>query len=303
MNRAADIKIKALAPWFGSKRNLAPRIIAELGDHRAYWEPFCGSMAVLLSKPPASMETVNDLNGDLINLARVVQSDTLSVQLFERLSRTLMHESVFQEAAERWAARGYAGTIDAPSVDQAVDYFVCSWLGRNGVAGTESYNQGFCVRYTKNGGHGATRFISSIDSIPDWFHRLRAVTILQRDGIELCYRIEDAPGVVIYADPPYLEKGAKYIHDFEDGFMGDDDHARLARSLSRFKRTRVVVSYYEHPRLADLYPGWTKVDCSTTKALASQSSRDGANDTKAPEVLLINGPSFTVGKGGVHAKA
>lgn len=54
----ADMKVKALAPWFGGKRTLAPRVIAELGEHRDYWEPFCGSMAVLLAKPVATYETV-----------------------------------------------------------------------------------------------------------------------------------------------------------------------------------------------------------------------------------------------------
>jgi hypothetical protein len=44
-----DMPIKALAPWFGGKRNLAPLIVAELGEHRCYWEPFCGSMAGLPS--------------------------------------------------------------------------------------------------------------------------------------------------------------------------------------------------------------------------------------------------------------
>jgi len=43
--------ITALAPWFGSKRNLAPEIVRELRRHSCYWEPFCGSMAVLLAKP------------------------------------------------------------------------------------------------------------------------------------------------------------------------------------------------------------------------------------------------------------
>lgn len=38
-----SMKIKALAPWFGAKRNLAPVIVGLLGEHRIYWEPFCGS--------------------------------------------------------------------------------------------------------------------------------------------------------------------------------------------------------------------------------------------------------------------
>jgi hypothetical protein len=33
-------------------------------------------MAVLMAKPAATMETVNDLHGDLVNLARVIAHET-----------------------------------------------------------------------------------------------------------------------------------------------------------------------------------------------------------------------------------
>ena len=39
------MKIRALAPWFGGKRTLAPAIVQQLGKHTQYFEPFCGSMA------------------------------------------------------------------------------------------------------------------------------------------------------------------------------------------------------------------------------------------------------------------
>ena len=280
------MKIKALVPWFGSKRNMAPKIIEELGEHRAYWEPFCGSMAVLLAKPAATMETVNDLNGDLINLSNVLVKKGTAIELYENLSRMFMHEELFREAAQRWRDRGRLPAPRKPDVNLACDYFICSWMGRNGVAGTHSYNQGFCARYTKNGGHAATRFVSAVESIPDWHQRMRQVTILSRDAFELIDKIEDAPCVCMYVDPPYIEKGAKYIHDFEQG-----DHARLADCLSRFKKTRVVLSYYDHESLGDLYPGWTKVEHHTRKSLANASHRRPGK-TIAPEILLINGPSL-----------
>lgn len=282
-----EMKITAIAPWFGSKRTLAPVIVQELGEHRAYWEPFCGSMAVLLAKNPCSMETVNDLHGDLVNLARVLQSETLAAELYAITSRTLMHEHLMEESATRAKLASKVPAPTHPDLQRAVDYFLCSWMGKSGVAGTASYRMGVCARYTKNGGHGAKRFTSAVDSIPEWHNRLRPVTILSRDGIELCEKIEDGDKVVIYADPPYLKKGAAYLHDFD--WLA---HRRLAKALSRFKRTRVVVSYYDHPDLAELYPGWTTVDCSMTKSLVSQGKRDRVNDTVAPEVLLINGPSF-----------
>lgn len=281
------MKITALAPWFGAKRNMSRTIADELGKHSAYWEPFCGSMAVLLEKDPCSMETVNDLHGDLINLARTVRDPLAGVSLWRKLRRTLCTKDFLDEAAERCKSRGNGPATSEPDIDRAYDFFVASWLGRNGVSGTHSYNQGFCRRFTKNGGHAATRFNSAIASIPAWRRRMRNVVVLSECGISLCDRIEDAAGVVIYCDPPYLVKGAKYVHDF-----GAVDHERLAASLARFKKTRVVVSYYDHPLLDSLYLGWTKRRIKATKAMVNQGMRDKKGSIKAPEVLLINGPSF-----------
>lgn len=279
-------KIKSISPWFGGKRNLASDIVAELGDHAAYWEPMCGSAAVLFGKPAAVMETINDLHGEVINLARVLADEDQAVRLYGRLARTIMHESLFAEAAARLRDRGWQPAGDVADVDRAADWMLCSWLGRNGVAGTESYNQGFCVRYTRSGGHGATRWTSAVESIPAWHHRLRSVTVLNRDAFALLDRIEDESGTVIYLDPPYVEKGAKYIHDF-----GRDDHRRLAEGVRRFRRTRVVVSYYDDPLVRELYDGWTLRKVKATKALANQARRDGGA-VAAPELLLINGPSL-----------
>lgn len=286
------MEITALAPWFGGKRTLAPEIIREFGDHRAYWEPFCGSMAILFAKEPCSMETVNDLHGGLVNLARVVQDDGLSVDLFSRLYRTTCSEQLHRDAAERYRARGYAAAPDSPDVEYAADYFLCSWLGRNGFAGTSSYNQKFCRRFTKNGGHAAKRFMSAVESIPGWWERLRNVTILNDDAFGLLERIEDADGVVIYCDPPYIVKGAKYVHDFDQ-----DGHAHLSNLLRRFNKTRVIVSYYEHPDLGLLYPGWVKRRLKATKSLVNQGMRDRGGAVAAPEVLLINGSSLVAESG------
>ena len=39
------MNVKAIAPWFGGKRTLAPAIVVELGTHTQYFEPFFGSGA------------------------------------------------------------------------------------------------------------------------------------------------------------------------------------------------------------------------------------------------------------------
>ena len=239
-------------------------------------------MAVLLIKPPCVMETVNDLHGDLVNLAKVVQDKQAGCCLYRRLRRTLMCEQLQREAAERYAQRTYQKPVDGPDVDRAYDYFLCAWLGRNGVAGTQSYNQGFCVRYTANGGHAAKRWVSAINSIPAWRRRLANVTILQRDAFELLQKIEDAKGTAIYIDPPYIKKGAKYIHDFVEG-----DHERLAEILNKFSHARIVVSYYDDPLVRRIYANWTCHEINISKALANQGSR-GEKHNKVIELLLVN---------------
>lgn len=272
-----DMKIKAIAPWFGGKRTLAPDIVRALGTHSAYWEPFCGSLAVLLAKPESSHETVNDLHGDLINLARVISDDRYEV-LCDRLSRVLCDERRRDESIDL-----LRGTEDP--IDRAFHYFIINWFGRNGFSGTVGNDKSsFAVRWTPNGGHGGQRFASAVNSIPAWHERLRRVTILQRDAFEVIAKIDDHPKVAIYCDPPYFEKAARYKHDFDD-----EAHSRLANYLSRFEYARVVVSYYDHPRLNELYDSeqWVRIDCTMGKGLHN-AGRRGTTGKTAPEILLVN---------------
>jgi len=298
------MQITALLPYFGGKRTLAARIVEELGPHSAYWEPFGGSLAVLLAKPQCPPETICELNDDVINLARIVQDSKLAPQLYRRLRRVWMCEVLFDEAVTRIAQPFAAGE---PDLDRATDYMVASWMGRNGVAGTAKSNTTLSVRYTQGGGSSATRWCAAVDSIPAWRRRMRNVTILHRDAFETLAKIRDEPGTVIYADPPYLSESMtgsyRYVHDFDSAkeaaakvARGEEPrtHERLAAALARFRQARVVLSYYDHPRLDALYPDWTKRYLATNKGLGN--SRRGAKRTPAPEVLLINGPSRVEGR-------
>lgn len=274
----ATMPVRAIMPWFGSKRTLAPDIVAELGPHRAYWEPFCGGLSVLLAKPVSSHETVNDLNGDLVNLARVLADDDLAPALYGRLSRVLFDERRRDDSIEALGRPGLS------AVDRAFHWFAAGWIGRNGFAGTVGDSaKSFAVRWSPSSSGGGERFRSATESIPAWHHRLRRVTILNRDGFEVMEKIDDVDGVAIYCDPPYVEKSAEYRHDFDPA-----DHARLAGILRRFKRARVVVSYYDHPLVRSLYDGWTFVDRTANKGLHS-AGRRGQTGAAAPELLVVNG--------------
>ena len=65
-------------PYFGGKRRAAPAVWRELGDPSGYVEPFAGSAAVLLARPAVTgrrVETINDLDGWLVNAWRAIRHD------------------------------------------------------------------------------------------------------------------------------------------------------------------------------------------------------------------------------------
>lgn len=284
-----DMKIKGIAPWYGGKRSMATKIVEQIGKHRSYWEPFCGSMAVLFAKPVCRTETVNDLHGDLINMARVIQYPEMGSRLYDKLKRTLCAERFFRESKERWISGEYVdGEMD---IERAYDYFVASWLGLNGVSGTERCNIQFAVRWTDSGGHGAARWRSVVGSMPAWHQRLQNVLILQRDAFDIVGNIKDADGVAIYCDPPYIKKSDKYRHDFEESSLYEKSgHEQLAESLARFQKARVIVSYYDHPDLKKLYPGWKKITVPKTRQSLRNATRGPKKKPAADrvEVLLVN---------------
>jgi len=72
--------LKAPFPWFGGKSMAAELIWDRFGDVENYIEPFAGSLAVLLARQlPAKYETVNDIDGHLVNFWRAVQYDPEAV--------------------------------------------------------------------------------------------------------------------------------------------------------------------------------------------------------------------------------
>ncbi|HEX8325704.1 MAG TPA: DNA adenine methylase [Tepidisphaeraceae bacterium] len=309
MSTATDMPITAIVPWFGSKRGMADRIARECcrADGRppkSFWELCAGSMAVSIAMPRCSHHHAVDMHSDLINLARVIADPKLGPLFYRRLRRIVNHETLFHEQKTALAddANDADGGLFAVEkreqlgpVDRAIAYFIVSWQGRNGVAGTERSNYQPAVRWTSGGGHGGIRFANAVRSIPAWRRRLRDITILSRDIFEVLAKIEDEDGTVIYIDPPYVRDGVTrsgscgYLHDFRP-----TDHTRLAMALKRFEKVRVVISYYDHPQLRAMYAGWTVVECTTQKNLHVQNRR-GVGRCDAPEILLINGPSYASG--------
>lgn len=62
-----------IIPWIGGKRRLAKNLLPLFPAHSCYVEPFCGAAALFFLKDPAETEVLNDINGELVRLYRVIQ--------------------------------------------------------------------------------------------------------------------------------------------------------------------------------------------------------------------------------------
>lgn len=270
--------IGAIAPWFGSNRMLAPIVGQEIG--RVDWcgVLFAGSMSEVRCIKARSI-LVNDKHRDVINLARVIASPDGRDWLIKQASALPFHPDVLEDAQQACKSEELlCGTIDR---GRALNYFVAVWMGRSAKAGTgDEFDGGLAVRYTASGGGSNVRYRSAIESVEAWGKIFEDCEFTAEDFRVFLDKCHDRKGHAIYSDAPFPEKGGGYRHTFTLS-----DHRELAAKLARFDQARVVIRFYDHPLIRELYPEgshwtWRRLD-----------GRDQANDAKKPEVLIINGTS------------
>lgn len=271
----AATPVTALAPWYGSARLIAKHVGEELASCSWVGVPFAGGLTELLYLDARTI-VASDLHRHIINLAEVASGDNYS-RLKSRLEATAFHPD--QLAASQLYCRHINDYEAISVVEWAYHFFVCAWMGRNGMAGTDrEFKGGVSVRWDAGGGDSCGRFRSAVRSLAGWRSVLRRCTFQVLDVFAFLAKCQDKDGHGIYCDPPFPGPGDDYRHKFTES-----QHRELACQLAAFKRTRVVCRFYEHPLIRELYPEgrWT---------WRHLSGRDQVNQTKA-EVLIINGQS------------
>lgn len=229
--------MKRILKYPGSKWNIAKQICEMIPPHHSYLEPFAGSLAVLFNKTPSDIETINDLDGDIVNLFRCVQDSPEKLArlvLTTPYSRQIYDESYDQEENEDCYHR-------------ACRFLTRCWMGHG--FRTNEYKVGW-----KNDVQGRERMYAlwSWYRLPGWIidvaERLRCVQIENRPALELIQRF-NYENVFMYLDPPYLMRTRsqkQYKHE-----MADLDHEELLKIILQSK-AKIMISGYE----SDMYNGY-----------------------------------------------
>lgn len=235
--------------YHGSKFRLAPRIIAEFPPHRTYVEPYAGAASILLRKPRVNGELIGDLDGEVINVFRVLR-DPASARELERLLRLTPYARAEFEVAY---------LPDGDPIEQARRTLVKSFMGFGADGLTATWVTGFRDNLTRGNGIPARDWANLPPAVATWCERLQGVVIEHRPALDVI-RKHDTTETLFYCDPPYPHStrngGTKHKYRFE---MTDDDHRELAAVLQEV-RGMVVLSGYACPLYGELFLEWETVD-------------------------------------------
>jgi DNA adenine methylase len=258
--------VKSPVPYFGSKQTLAPWIVSLLPRHEHYVEPFCGGLSVLMAKRPTKLETVNDLNRDLMTFWRVLRDRPVE------LSRACMltpHSRAEYELAQE------------PAIDDLeAARRVWSQLvqGRTG----QFRRSGWRLAINPEGSARpiSNDFAAWCNRLAPAAERLKKVSLECLPALDVIAKYGGHPSVLLYVDPPYLgstrESTGRYQLDMKD----EDGHRQLATALEDCSAT-VVLSGYHSPLYDELYAGWHRYEKATTTGNAT-------TDKGRTEVLWSN---------------
>jgi DNA adenine methylase len=211
---------------------------------------------VLLRKPRAYGEIYNDLDGEVVNVFRMLRDRGAELQRaleltpFSReefeLSYTLASDPL--EAARRTVARSFMGF---------------------GSAAATGERSGFRANSNRSGttpAHDWANFAPAVEALTD---RMRGVVIENRDALAVMVH-HDSPQTLHYCDPPYVHStrsgkvrgivsqgrasGKAYRHEM------DDEHHRQFSLVARSLEGMVVVSGYPCPLYNELFEGWERFE-------------------------------------------
>lgn len=228
--------------YFGGKWRLAPWIISHMPAHRIYVEPFGGGASVLLRKNPVFSEIYNDLDGEIVNVFRVMR--TRSWELKDQLLLTPWARSEYELSFE---------PTDDP-LESARRVIVRSFMGFASDSVTGQRQSGF-RRQSHNSGRAPEKdWINYLDALDSFVWRLRGVVLENQDAFEVM-PIHDSSETLYFVDPPYVHStrgtSNSYRHEYSEA-----DHEKLC-SLLRELKGMVLLCGYENPIYDKL--GWAAI--------------------------------------------
>lgn len=244
-------------PWMGGKSRLADRILPLIPAHTCYVEPFAGGAAIFFRKQPSECEVLNDVNGELVNLYRVVQHH------LEEFCKQFKFELI---SRQRYGWHQQAHVDGLTDIQRAARFF---YLQKTSFGG-KSEDQSFGTTTTTPPKFNLLRVEQDLTMA---HIRLATATIEHLDWRQVVEKY-DRPHTVFFLDPPYWKTEG---YGVEFGMEQYEAMASLARSI----KGRMIITVNDHPEMRRVFDGlpWEGVPIT-------YSVGGGANSQAAQELII-----------------
>jgi DNA adenine methylase len=181
--------VKTPLTYWGGKQKMADIIISLLPPHRLYCEPFAGGAAIFFTKPPSTIEILNDMNTEIVNFYDVLKQDfdALYAEVQISLHSRKLHRhaqiiyanpDMFDRIKRAWAVWVLASTSFGSSLD---DIWAYDTKGKRS-------------KMLRNKRDGFTKQFSN---------RLKNTRIECYDAVKVI-QDNDSADSLFYIDPPYV---------------------------------------------------------------------------------------------------
>jgi DNA adenine methylase len=249
-------KPKPLVPWIGGKRKLAKHILP-LPEHTCYVEPFCGAAGLYFCKQPSKAEVLNDVNGDIVNLYRVVKHHFS--ELYSQFKWVLI-------SRESWETLKRVPPDTLTDIQRAARFLYLQKLAFGGKVAFQNFGTAAVTPPRFN-------LLSLEHDLAEAHVRLSRTTIEHLDWAA-CMKKYDRPGTLFYCDPPYW-KVEGYGVEFRY-----EQYVQILDFMTSCKG-KVILSINKHPDMDSLFSDLPKREIDYNYTVAGRP-------TKAVEVIYRN---------------
>ena len=238
--------------YHGGKWKLSPWIISHLPAHRIYVESYGGAASVLLSKERAYAEVYNDLDGEIVNLFRVLRDPAQARELVRLLRLTPYARAEFEASY----------LVAGDPIEQARRTITRSFMGFSSSL-TGKWTTGFRSNTKRSGTTPAHDWRNYPEALEAIIERLRGVVIENRPAVDVM-RTHDSAETLHYVDPPYVieTRRGRWAGNAYRYEMSDDDHSELICVLNELQGIVVLSGYpnnlYDNLLLCSPMP-WQRV--------------------------------------------
>lgn len=223
----------------GAKNRLAPWICSRIPEHEVYLEPYFGSGAVFFHKPCSRIETVNDIDDNVVNFFQVLRE--YPDELISKLELTPYARAEYENA--------FIKTENDDIIEKARKFAVQCWMG---FGCSNRYQNGFRTSQQSSSPTTTKQWHDFISIIPVITKRLQNAQIEKRPAMKLL-EMYDTEDVFIYLDPPYLpdiRKKYQYVHE-----MTYENHVELLEMVLNHPG-KIMISGYESELYSTMLSGW-----------------------------------------------